>query len=233
MIANIESLVLQNWSGSILPSTPPLDLSTLQNLQHLDLTALDAIIFPKLPFSIRTLVLSDWHQCIFDSLASQAHIREANLKLGRLTSLSIGCGFLHLADLLKILEPNKGRATTLNLSSSTGLQYKDLIELIDSGYLTDIVDLTMKALPVDDHFVELLASQSCGLQTIDVAHTKITGVAVKSLVLKQGCKMKQINLKGCHSVSIDAVEWAREQGVSVIFTFPENELGKSKRVRIN
>ena len=230
MITNIESLILQNWSGIVYSSAPPLDLSTLLQLQHLDLTALDAVSFPKLPSSIRTLVASDWHACAFDSLASQAHIGEANLE--RLTSLSIGGGFL-LSDLLKILEPNKGRTTTLNLFNSTDLQYNDLIELIESGYLADIVDLAMKALPVDDHVAELLARQSCALQSLDVAHTKITGVGMKSLLLKEGNKLKHLNLKGCHSVSIDAVEWARSQGVSVIFTFPENELGKSKRARLN
>ena len=230
MIANIQSLVLQNWSGQKYSSAPPLDLSTLRQLQHLDLTALDAGTFPKLPSSIQTLVLSDWSLCAFDSLPSQAHIGEANL--GRLTSLSIGYSFL-LADLLKLLGPNKGKITTLNLSNSTDLQSKDLFKLIDSGYLTDIVDLTLKALPFDDYIAELLASQSCALRSLDVAHTKITGVGVKSLLLKEGCKLEQLNLKGCHSVSIDAVEWARGQGVSVIFTFPENELGKSKRVRVN
>ncbi|KAL8797027.1 MAG: hypothetical protein Q9195_000798 [Heterodermia aff. obscurata] len=230
-IANVESLVLQNWSGPGYPySHPPLDLSTLRQLQHLDLTAFDTVSFPKLPSSIRTLVVSDWHSCAFNSPASQAHMGEANLQ--RLTSLSIGCSFL-LADLLKLLEPNKGRITTLNIFNSTDLQYNDLIQLIDSGYLTDIVDLTLRALPVDDHIAELLASQSCALQSLNLAHTKITGVGVKSLLLKEGCQLKQLNLKGCHSVSIDAVEWARGQGVSVIFTFPENELRKSKRVRIH
>ena len=229
MIANIESLVLQNWSGNMYLSTPPLDLSTLRQLQHLDLTALDPGTFPKLPSSIETLVVSDWPRCAFHSLVSQAHIGEANL--GRLTSLSIGCNF-QLADLLKLLKPNKGRITTLNLNDSTNLQHEDLSKLIDSGYLTDIVDLTMKALPFDDHIAELLASQSCALQSLNVAHTKITGVGVKSLLLKEGCKLEQLNLKGCHFVSIDAVEWARGQGVSVTFTFPENELGKSKRARL-
>ena len=230
MITNIESLVLQNWSENIFASAPPLDLSTLRQLQHLDLTALGPVLFPKLPSSLRTLIISDWHSCAFDNPVSQRHIGEANLE--RLTNLSVGCGFLS-GDLLKILKPNKGKTTTLNLFHCTNLQYNDLIELVDSDYLTDVVDLTLRALPVDDHIAELLASQSCALQSLDVGHTKITGVGVKSLLLKEGCKLKQLNLKGCHSVGIDAVEWARAQGVSITFTFPENELGKSKRVRVH
>ena len=230
MIANIESLVLQNWSGYLYLSTLPLDLSTLRHLQHLDLTALDPGTFPKLPSSIQTLVVSCWPRCVFHKPASQTHIREANLR--RLTSLSIDGNFL-LADLLELLKPNKGRTTTLNLSDSTNLQSEDLCKLIDSGYLTDIVDLTLKQLPFDDHTAERLASQSCALQSLNVAHTKITGVGVKSLLLKEGCKLEQLNLKSCHFVSIDAVEWARGQGVSVKFTFPENELGKSKRARVH
>lgn len=78
-------------------------------------------------------------------------------------------------DLCKILQPNKGRLTSLNIRDITSLEYKDLVELITFGYLDNVTELRMTALPVDDGVAELLASQSNALRTLDVGHTRITG----------------------------------------------------------
>ena len=138
----------------------------------------------------------------------------------------MGLNFL-FADLLEILKPNKGEITTLHLFNCLDIKYNNLLNLIDSGYLTNIVDLTMMGVPVDDYIMELLATKSNALRSLNVTHTEITGVGVKAIVLKEGCKLEQLNLKGCNCINFDVVEWARTQGVSILFKFPDNPLGKT------
>lgn len=187
------------------------------------------MLFPSLPDSIQTLNISNWHDC--DFTLSQQNIDNANLK--SLIAFSVACSSDFLfSDLITILQPNKGKLRTLNIRGSTELEYSDLVELITTGFLTEIVELDMAGLPVDDKIAELMAHELCSLRSLHIADTRITGVALKSLVLKNGCKLERLNIKNCKLVSVDAVEWARARGVTVDFTFSESELGKAKRVTL-
>lgn len=130
-----------------------------------------------------------------------------------------------------ILDPNKGNLTSLNISNSTALDSEEVITLVESGYLENIVELTMMALRIDDGVAIILANRLHKLRSLNLGLTGITGVGVKSLVLKNGCKLERLGLNHCHRVGIDAVEWARTHGVDVSFTFPEYAIGKSRRVQ--
>ena len=231
MLNNIESLLVQGWSYGNYQITAPLDFSALRQLRHLDLAGLDAFLFPRLPESIQTLNISNWYYCAFSTPLSQNDMDNANLK--SLSDFSVACSSDFLfSDLIKILQPNKGKLRTLNISGSTELEYSDLVKLITTGYLAEIVELNMACLPVDDRVAELMANELSSLRLLHIADTRITGVGLKSLVLKVGCKLERLNIKNCKSVNIDAVEWARDQGVTVDFTFSERELGKPRRVRL-
>ena len=90
-------------------------------------------------------------------------------------------------------------------------------------------ELNVTALHFDDKTAELLARQASCLRNLDASWTKITGIGIKSLVL--ACRLQQLSIKGCCSVGLDAVEWARGQGIKVDFTHPESSRGKATKVR--
>ena len=187
--------------------------------------------FPRLPESIQTLNISNWHECHFCDTPSLLNVDDANLK--SLNDFSVACSSeFRLTDLINILEPNKGKLRTLNIRGTTELEYGDLVKLITHGFLAEIIELNMAGLPVDDKLAELMANELCSLRSLHIAGTRITGVGLKSLVLKAGCKLERLNIDNCKSVSIDAVEWARARGIAVDFTFSESGFGKSKRVRL-
>ena len=230
MISNIKDLCFQRWSGSSYSIAPTVDFSTLTKLQNLNLAAFDAADFPLLPSSIQTLNMPGWYDCAFASDISQAHINESKLKM--LTSFSVGSpSDLSITDLCTILDPNKGNLTSLDIDYFSGLGSTEILSLVDGGYLENIVDLRMMCLRVDDKVATILADRLHKLRSLDLGLTRITGVGVKSLVLKKGCKLERLGLNHCTHVGLDAVEWARAQGVAVSFTFPECAIGKSRRVQ--
>ena len=131
-----------------------------------------------------------------------------------------------------LLDPNKGNMTSLDVSGCTDLARIDIFDIILSGYLANIVELKMIALPVDDDIADLLAHQLPNLRYLDLGITKITGVGVKALALKTGSKLERLSINHCRSISIDAVEWARAQGINVSFTFSDSGLKKCKRILV-
>ena len=231
MISNIRHLSFQNWFGSGYDVPPVIDFSKLAKLQHLNLENFDARNFPALPPAIQTLNISTWYSCMFASDISQAYMHEAKLKA--LTNLSMGWSSdVLLTDLFRLLEPNKGNLTSLNIGHCTRLTCEDIIELILGDYLVNVVELNMSGLKINDPVVQLLANQLLNLRSLDLGSTKITGVGVKSLVLKNGCKLERLGLNHCYAVSMDAVELAWARGIDVPFTFAEHAPGKSKRLRL-
>lgn len=227
----MRELSLQNWSGSNYTFARSIDFSTLVNLENLNLTAFDAAEFPALPPSIQTLDISTWHACNFDSDVSQVHMTEAKMKA--LTSLSVSSpSTLCLTDICRLLEPNKGNLTNLDISRCIHLACEEIKNLINHGYLVSVIELKMRALPVDDQITKLLADRLHSLRSLDLGSTKVTGVGVKALGLKKGCKLERLGLNHCQAVNIDAVDWARARGIDVSFKFPEQEPGRSKRLRL-
>lgn len=55
------------------------------------------------------------------------------------------------------------------------------------------------------------------LVSIEMSHCKITGIGVKSLITGLP-HLKLLKLEACDTISADAIEWAREQGVRVLHT---------------
>ena len=92
-----------------------------------------------------------------------------------------------------------------------------------------MTELGLRNTHVDDTLAKLLALHLPKLTALDVAFTKISGVGVKALCLKDGDGLERLNLQHCTGVSVDAVEWARARGVDVQYSFPES--GKGRKVR--
>ena len=204
------------------------DFSSLTQLENLSLVGLDPRGFPAMPRSIKTLDVSSWQNC--DVRASHGNIRSASLD--SLTSLSIARLFhFSTADLYALLEPNKGNLQKLDITACAILTPEDLKQLAISGYLSGIVELVLPATLVNDEALETLAAHLHCLTRLDLKLTPVTGVGIKALTNKPGSKLEWLNLNHCQDVGVDAVEYARSQGIEVSFKFQDVD-GKSRRVRM-
>ena len=96
--------------------------------------------------------------------------------------------------------------------------------------LAAVERLALPLCGVSDIALGLIAKHCPQLRALDVsANPELTGAGVVSVVSKAGAKLEELNLTHCLGVSPDAVEWARQKGVRVIFHFPDNKSGKKLR----
>lgn len=205
-----------------------LDFSNLTQLETLELACLDPPTFPSLPCSIQNLDISSW-----PGRNTNGGFHPANLAtLDNLSSLSLRLSnFFSFVDFCTLLEPNRGYLRTLDISRSTQLSKDDVVSLALSGYFSGLVELVVTATELDDKAVEAMAAHLPSLTILDISSTYITGISVKALANNPGSKLMRLNLDHCRNVGVDAVEYARSQGIEVSFKFPELNYGKAKRLR--
>ena len=65
---------------------------------------------------------------------------------------------------------------------------------------------------VDDNHLSIVASTLPTLQSLNVSGTEVTGAGIKDVV-KNG--LKKLVANDCRLVGLDAIQWARTQGVQV------------------
>jgi len=67
---------------------------------------------------------------------------------------------------------------------------------------------------IDDEVVSTIAAQGKKLKSLRLPSSRITGVGLKALI--QACpSLAYINVDGCQAISLDAVQWAKSQGVTI------------------
>ena len=220
-IVGITTLSVKGWFVPPSFPGPNLDFSNLHQLQHLDITRLVAQLPPQLPSSVHTFLMAD---CIpFPRISG---IPFAGFDLPQVTRLSLaGWSELSLSVLQACLLPNKGNLKHLDIGGCIALSIANLKELITQGYLEGVEDLVLKSCTLDDEIAMLIARNLPRLKNLDLAHTKVTGVGVKALIIGLQGKLERLDLDGCNSTSIDAVELARAMGVKVAFGFPDHLRG--------
>ena len=104
--------------------------------------------------------------------------------------------------------------------------------LLKSPQLRSLKNLSLSALHVNDDLVSDIPTYLPNIQRLDMSLTQITGVGVKALVVGLKGTLQWLCLDECRYVSVDAVEYARREGVAVKFGFPDN-LRNGKRVRLS
>ena len=224
-IRRIRELEVTICSGLI--NDRLLDFSTLSELENLSLTHMQFSWFPPLPQSIQTLNISSRHIDGLDGVAEHAKLH----KLSKLVMGTFEPGDLSVHVLHALLEPNKGNLILLDITSCPGISSEDMKRLTTLGYFSRLEELHIADnAHVDDDLAEFLAANLSFLRVLNISCTGVTGVGVKALVEKPGTKLQRLYLRLCHSVSIDAVEYARSRGVWVKFEFPDPR-GSKKRIR--
>ena len=221
---------MRKW-GSRPLETLGLDFSSATQLEKLDLHDADLSWFPRLPSSLRTLDISNPN-----FIATGWHAPSLTPQLPNLQHLFMASFFERCPDdnayhaAVTLLAPSRGGLETLDMSSFA-FDDEQLCILFEVGLLDNLSTLiASRVTKANDHVAELIAQRLQRLTVLDLSHTGVTGVGVKALVLKQGVKLQQLNLNHCREVSIDAVEFARSQGIHVDFFFPDN-LKYGKRIR--
>jgi len=105
---------------------------------------------------------------------------------------------------------------TLKLNVSL-LDPPHIAELLSHPRLKELQHLGLVDCPaINDQVAAVIAEHGKRLKTLQIPNAKITGVGLKKLVL--ACpSLAAVDLNGCRDVSMDAVDWAREQGLSVMW----------------
>lgn len=94
-------------------------------------------------------------------------------------------------------------------------------DLIQNERFANLTELNLSRLPgVDDRVIDLVLANMSNLKVVHLSYTSVTGRSVKLLADARfsGDKTTQIDriyLKGCESVSSDAVAYGRARGVEI------------------
>lgn len=201
----------------------------LSSLQSLELISSDVWSFPQLPPSIRVLNLS---HCVMDTDQTRS-INTTEYRLPHLTSLQVAfCHHLKISGLKSFLSANKGNLTVLNLQFCNKLTQLDFLTLISEGFFNAITDLNLEGCAIKDELAPVLAAASPGLIYVDISSTKVTGVGVKALVQKSGCKLQTLKMNSCLAICKDAADFARDSGIEVEFKFPDHQKCSKRRRQI-
>ncbi|KAF2720250.1 hypothetical protein K431DRAFT_313442 [Polychaeton citri CBS 116435] len=105
----------------------------------------------------------------------------------------------------------------------TRLQNQSRLRKLRRLRFTDCSDAKM------DQLVEHWSSSLEELQALDLTSTAVTGVGVKALVEKGN--VKDLVLDGCAQLGMDAVTWARAQGVRVAYNTNQGVSAGGRKVR--
>ena len=207
-----------------------MDFSSLRNLRRLCVRESLRNCFPSLPSGIRHF---DFGGCFSDRQfngESEENIRNANLT--ELSTLLLPSASIDWSSFQALLKPCKGNIQILNLRAFRQSRLDGGIPelLLDRDHLKSLVELDVSINELKDDFFEHIAKSCPRLRNLDAScNNMMTGVGVKELIMKPGDKLKKMDLRLCSRVGIDAVEFARANGVEVNYCFPDVQEAAKKR----
>ncbi|KAI9825659.1 MAG: hypothetical protein M1832_001003 [Thelocarpon impressellum] len=230
MAPNIQDLVVADWQqASWYWETIPFPM--LSGLTRLTLRNTSILHFPPLPLSIRHLELSDLGTMKFED-NSRENIATATLC--NLEGLSLNkIAHFPAADLLVLLAPSTGKLQRLRISDCANITGADIAYLASAGAMSSVHDLALCGLDLDDDCIELLAPRAPQLTRLDLASTRVSGIAVRALVARKEARpIEWLGLDGCAGVGADAVELARAAGVVVQHSLEKGRAKGTKGTKV-
>lgn len=126
---------------------------------------------------------------------------------------------LSLQQVIRVFEvaSRDGYASQLEtLQLDTPLWSKDdVLSVLSQPRLQELTHLALlHCRAIDDEVASTIAAQGKKLKSLRLPSSRITGVGLKALV--QVCpSLAYINVDSCQAISLDAVEWAKRQGVTI------------------
>lgn len=203
---NLEAVALNHWVLG-----PNFDVSLWPRLQHLDLTDTQITLLPALPSTLKHLILNNNRHLrvdIGDHQFPSPPLLETFACAGTTLNNSV------IKDITRE-SSKRGNLKTLLI----GDRVADWRGRVEDDYPASetVEELSLASLWEQEHKLIQIVNLYPNVRKLDISSTKATGVAVKYFV-QMG--VQYLKLNECSEVGIDAVEWARGQGVAVEFNFP-------------
>ncbi|KAL8872343.1 MAG: hypothetical protein Q9174_002011 [Haloplaca sp. 1 TL-2023] len=119
----------------------------------------------------------------------------------------------------------------LNLSQCCCITASGLKSLLNIGALDKAVELDVSGTVLTDRVVEQSIRNLKQLKRINIGNcASITGISIKALMTKAGCKLEYLDIDGCRNVSADAIALARNiPGLTVRYGISDSKGGKKIR----
>ena len=220
---NLRELSLPQWSMERVEPFPVQYFPTSQTLESLIIRGCH-IYAPPGPFLPSSLRYLDMGKC-----TSEYAPMEWNAPPTELVWLSIaGMNLLPLDTFIKWLEPNKGKLRYLDASEIPECR-RYFMALGEMGFLKGVEELKLNAGNMNDKTIIALSTNLPVLKILHLKHTMVTGVGVKAVVTNLQGTLEWLYLDECSNLAFDAVDWARNKGIKVSFTFADV---KKRRKRI-
>jgi len=197
-----------------------IDLSELTHLSTLDLLIDVAqarhIILPS---TVKSLAIGTWRPRVGKTFFANSHPEPLQWSLPLLEELKICAAevpfgdfqlALRTTDLSLAQKPACLHTLYMTESDATGSLTK---EALSHPRLAELQHLSLESCHgVNDSHLSIVATTLPKLQFLNVSGTEVTGAGVKE-VIKNG--VKKLVANNCRFIGLDAIQWARTQGVHV------------------
>ena len=223
-----------------LHGSPHLRFNDLNQLEDLSILRTIRRGLPLLPCTLRNLSLNGGEDYPDDWKDWEAAPGTVNLE--HLESLEIS-NWLYPEEWFEhILSTCKGKLRHLSINTFGPLS-GNIMRYLDAEMLRPLEVLKLPSCvnsrpqeTVDDgfqdHHAARLAQEAPNLQELDLSMSRVTGVGIKALVHKVGKPLKRLEFVDWNGkISFDAVTYARNHGIEVVFTGQDGKALKGKSVR--
>ena len=220
-LPNVVNLCLRGWRLGNLQDPSALDydlgFSRLAELKSLDISNNTGITVPLVPLSLESLILDEYRPRV--APLDREWENTGNLKHLSVVKWKISHPFPWISS--QNLE-------YLNVSDFCFSESSNFQRMLVDGAFSELTQLRMQLTDTDDDLALLVAQHMPGLKSLDLSFTFVTGVAIRALVTN--LDLDYLSLDGCWTTSVDAVEWARSQGVRVDYNLSDDRM-KGRKVR--
>ncbi|KAF2233827.1 hypothetical protein EV356DRAFT_533366 [Viridothelium virens] len=223
-ITNIETLTLNKWS--MHTAFGFISFASLHKLKSLDLLDFRmAVTLDDLPPSL-TVLRANNGGSVNPSLNTNTN---GSPPLPLLTELQWSDTDHVHTFLRNIAGGRQLQKLTMNNSCYTA---KELSKVLNSSRLgEELRELNLSHSDFDDDLTIFVTGKFPLLRRLDLSHTLITGVGIKTLV--QGLKsLEYLAVNQCTNLSSDAVDWAAKQGIQVDHR-SQDKLLSGRKVRLD
>ena len=217
---NLKVLKLHQISIKDTTACPLVDLSGLAQLSTLDLVVDVAYAHRViLPTAIKSLAIGTWSRRHVHFFTDNPIFEPLQWSLPLLEELRLCVAELPFDDFELALRTRGGpdthqpaRLHTLSMTLSD-IRGKLTKETLSHSRLAELKHLSLERCHgVDDSHLSIVASTLPTLQSLNVSGTEVTGAGIKDVV-KNG--LKKLVANDCRLIGLDAIQWARTQGVQV------------------
>jgi hypothetical protein len=170
----------------------------------------------ELPGSLRHLKLCG--TLLFDAKATQTLKEVPNLTLLQSVILQEhnGLSFAQVNQVFAVDDEITDASQLETLQLTIPLWTKELVStILCHPRLQELSHLALlDCREIDDEVATMIAAQGKKLKSLRLPSSRITGVGLKALVT--ACpSLAYINVDSCQAISLDAVQWAKGQGVTI------------------